>query len=124
MSAMNHWEDSTDYAKYNYTYSDGTHTATDLKGLQEMFNYYGATEMYVRINTTRYYPQSDNKDFYHAKIHCLEESLKACQVAADLNMPINVEVGCFSTYSDAFESQYPDFGEYTDEELGITYNVA
>lgn len=121
MSAMNHWEDSTDYAKYNYTYSNGTHTATDLKGLQEMFNSYGATEMYVRINTTRHYPQSGNKDFYHAKIHCLDESLKACQVAADLNMPINVEVGCFAAYSDAFESQYPDFDEYTDEELGITY---
>ena len=121
MSAMNHWEDGTDYAKYDYTYSDGTRTANDLKSLQEMFNYYGATEMYVRINTTRHYPQSDVNDYYHARMHCLDESLKACQVAAELNMPINVEVGCFAAYSDAFESQYPDFSEYTDAELGITY---
>ena len=27
-------------------------------------------------------------------------------------MPINVELGCFAAYSDAFESQYPDFSEY------------
>jgi len=121
MSAMNHWEDGTDYAKYDYTYSDGTRTANDLKGLQEMFNYYGATEMYVRINTTRHYPQSDVNDYYHARMHCLDESLKACKVAAELNMPINVEVGCFAAYSDAFESQYPDFSEYTDVELGISY---
>lgn len=121
MSAMNHWEDGTDYAKYDYTYTDGNRTANDLKGLQEMFNDYGATEMYVRINTTRHYPQEGVNDYYHARMHCLDESLKACDVANELNMPINVELGCFAAYSDAFESQYPDFSEYTDEELGITY---
>lgn len=122
MSAMNHWEDGTDYAKYDYTYKDENgNEATDLKSLQEMFNYYGATEMYVRINTTRYYPEEDTPDYYHARMHCLEESLKACKVAAELNMPINVEIGCFAAYSDAFESQYPDLSEYTDEDLGITY---
>ena len=36
-------------------------------------------------------------------------------------MPINVELGCFAAYSDAFESQYPDFSEYSDEKLRITY---
>ena len=54
-------------------------------------------------------------------MHCLEQSLKACVVAKELDMPINVELGCFAGYSDAFESQYPDFSEYTDEELGIDY---
>ena len=122
MSAMNHWEDGTDYAKYDYTFTDTNgHTANTLKGLQEMFNYYGATEMYVRINTTRHYPDESVNDYYHAKMHCLDESLKACQVATELNMPINVELGCFAAYSDAFESQYPIFDEYSDEELGITY---
>ncbi|MBQ4443752.1 MAG: glycosyl hydrolase 53 family protein [Clostridia bacterium] len=127
MSAMNHWEnvDDYDYADYQYTYkytlNGEEKDAGDLKGLQEMFNAYGATEMYVRINTTRHSPQSDVNDFYHARMHCLDESLKACQVAVELGMPINVEVGCFAGYSDAFESQYPDFSEYTDEELGITY---
>lgn len=122
MSAMNHWEDGTDYAKYDYTYTDEHgHTATDLKSLQEMFNYYGATEMYVRINTTRHYPEEGTNDYYHARMHCLDESLKACAVAAELGMPINVEVGCFAAYSDAFESQYPIFDEYSDEDLGITY---
>ena len=124
MSAMNHWEDGTDYAKYDYTYTDGTYTANTLKGLQEMYNAYGATEMYVRINTTKNYPEKSVNDYYHARMHCLSESLKACEVAAELNMPINVEVGCFAAYSDAFESQYPDFSEYTDEELGITYPKA
>ena len=122
MSAMNHWEDGTDYAKYDYTYSDKNgHTATDLKSLQEMYNAYGATEMYVRINTTRHYPKETVNDYYHARMHCLDESLKACEVSVALDMPINVELGCFAAYSDAFESQYPDFSEYTDEELGITY---
>ena len=122
MSAMNHWEDSTDYGTYDYIFSDDNgHTAKTLSELQEMFNYYGATEMYVRINTTRHYPEETVNDYYHAKMHCLDESLKACQVAADLGMPINVELGCFAAYSDAFESQYPIFDEYSDEDLGITY---
>ena len=121
MSAMNHWEDGTDYYSYNYTYTDGTLTAKNIKELQEMYNAYGATEMYVRINTTRHYPAETVNDYYHARMHCLDESLKACVVAAELDMPINVELGCFAAYSDAFESQYPDFSEYTDEELGITY---
>ena len=121
MSAMNHWEDGADYYLYDYTYTDGTHTATNIKELQQMYNAYGATEMYVRINTRRAYPTKDVDDYYHARMHCLSESLKACQVAAELDMPINVEVGCFGAYSDAFESQYPDFSEYTDAELGITY---
>lgn len=112
LSAMNHWENSTSILSYDYTYTDGTHTATDMKSLQELYNAYGATEMYVRINTTRYYPKAGVKDYYHAKMHCLEESKKVCTVAKELNMPINVELGCFATYSDAFESQYPDFSEY------------
>ena len=114
LSAMNHWEDGTDILTYDYTYTDGTHTATDMKSLQTLYNAYGATEMYVRINTTRSYPEQDVKDYYHARMHCLEESKKVCQVAAELNMPINVELGCFATYSDAFESQYPDFSEYSE----------
>lgn len=121
MSAMNHWEDGTDYYSYAYTYTDGTHTATDIKQLQQMFNAYGATEMYVRINTTRRYPDQSVNDYYHARMHCLDESLKACNVSVELGMPINVELGCFAAYSDAFESQYPDFSEYTEQELGITY---
>lgn len=112
MSVMNQWEDSTDILKYSYTYTDGTHTATDMKSLQQMYNYYGATEMYVRIATTRYYPSSDVEDYYHAKMHCLEESKKICALASELGMPINVELGVFAAYSDAFESQYPDFSEY------------
>ena len=114
MSAMNHWEDGTDYAKYDYTYSDTNgHTANTLQGLQEMFNYYGATEMYVRINTTRFYPTNTNlKDYYHIRMHCLEESKKAVNAAVALGMPINVELGVFEGYSDAFESQYPVFDEY------------
>ena len=42
----------------------------------------------------------------------LEESKKVCALAAELGMPINVELGCFKAYSDAFESQYPTFDEY------------
>ena len=123
LSAMNHWEDGTDYYTYDYKYTDlnGEHTATNIKELQQLYNAYGATEMYVRINTTKNYPKENVNDYYHARMHCLEESLKACRVAAELNMPINVEVGCFAAYSDAFESQYPDFSEYSDAELGITY---
>ena len=114
MSAMNHWEDGTDYAKYNYTYTDGVHTTNTLKGLQQMFNEYGSTEMYVRINTTRLKANIDpnHKDYYHVRMHCLEESKKACVAAVELGMPINVELGVFEGYSDAFESQYPKFDEY------------
>ena len=77
--------------------------------------------MYVRINTTRHYPNEDVHDYYHARMHCLDESLKACAVAAELDMPINVELGVFAAYSDAFESQYPDFSEYP--ELDGVYPV-
>lgn len=122
MSAMNHWEDGTDYYSYDYTYTDGTRTATNIKELQQLYNAYGATEMYVRINTTRYYPDKSVNDYYHARMHCLEESKKACAVAAELNMPINVELGCFAAYSDAFESQYPDFSEYPEIDYPIKDN--
>ena len=64
-----------------------------MKSLQEMYNYYGATEMYVRIATTRYYPDESVDDYYHAKMHCLEESKKVCALAAGPGMPINVELG-------------------------------
>ena len=126
MSAMNHWENGTDYADYDYTYyytdAEGNErTAGNLKELQQMFNGYGATEMYVRINTTRHYPAETVNDYYHARMHCLDESMKAVGVAKELGMPINVELGCFAAYSDAFESQAPIFDEYTEEELGITY---
>ena len=131
MSAMNHWGDKDDpdaegfdftkydYSQYEYTFTDGTHTATNIKELQALYNYYGATEMYVRINTTRKTPEQATDDFYHVRMHCLEQSLKACKVAVQLGMPINVELGCFAGYSDAFESQYPDFGEYP--ELDYVY---
>lgn len=112
LSVMNHWEDSTDIFNYGYTYTDGINTADDMRGLQQLYNYYGATEMYVRIATARYYPDESAEDYYHVKMHCLEESKKACALAAELGMPINVELGCFAAYSDAFESQYPDFSEY------------
>lgn len=134
MSAMNHWEDDKDsknkqydYASYNCTYyvkdenGNVTMQANNLQQLQQIYNAYGATEMYVRINTTRYDPDPSVNDFYHARMHCLQESLKACEAAVALNMPINVELGCFAAYSDAFESQYPDFSEYRDAELGIEY---
>ncbi|MBO4534837.1 MAG: glycosyl hydrolase 53 family protein [Clostridia bacterium] len=126
MSAMNHWEDGTDYADYDYTYSytdpDGNEqTAGNLKELQQMFNLYGATEMYVRINTTRHYPDESVHDYYPARMHCLDESMKAVTTAVELGMPINVELGCFAAYSDAFESQAPIFDEYFEEELGIVY---
>lgn len=112
LSVMNQWEDSTDILQYDYKYTDGTRTATDMRSLQQMYNAYGATEMYVRIATTRYYPDESVNDYYHAKMHCLEESKKVCALAAELGMPINVELGCFKAYSDAFESQYPTFDEY------------
>ena len=115
MSAMNHWEEwenGADITNYSYTYTDGTRTATDVKSLQEFYNYYGATEMFVRIATQRSYPAEGTADYYHARMHCLEESKKICAVAAELGMPINVELGCFAAYSDAFESQYPNFSEY------------
>ena len=109
---MNHWEDGTDIFKYDYTYTDSTYTANDMRSLQQLYNSYGATEMYVRIATARYYPDESAEDYYHAKMHCLEESKKVCALAAELGMPINVELGCFAAYSDAIESQYPDFSEY------------
>ena len=80
---MNHREDSTDIFNYGYTYTDGINTADDMRGLQQLYNYYGATEMYVRIATARYYPDESAEDYYHAKMHCLEESKKVCSLAAE-----------------------------------------
>lgn len=47
----------------------------------------------MRIATTRYYPDESVDDYYHAKMHCLEESKKVCALAAGPGMPINVELG-------------------------------
>lgn len=34
LSVMNQWEDSADILQYDYKYTDGTRTATDMRSLQ------------------------------------------------------------------------------------------
>lgn len=98
-----------------YVFSDGEDTAKNIEELQKMFIKHGATEMYVRIGTKRYMELDErDTDEMHAKLHNLEISKKVCGLAAKLDIPINVEVGCFYTYADGFESQYPDFSDYSE----------
>lgn len=93
-------------------YQIGDQTASAMNQLQQLYMDAGATEMFVRIATKRYNDDDYGDDPEHGEVHNLEVSLKYCQVAASLNLPINPEIMCAYTYMDAGTQQAPNFKEY------------
>ena len=94
----------------NITYIAGTRMVRTRKELQELYIAAGSNEMYARIGTKRYY-NGPNEDF-NANYHSLEQGLELCRLAAELKMPINLEIMTAYTYMDMMVQQAPDFDEY------------
>ena len=89
-----------------YTYEYNDKQINTMKELEQLYIERGATEMYVRIATKRSVTQEDITDGEkdtNANVHTFDQAMVLCQIAADLNIPINPEV-----------NQAPRFNEYNE----------
>lgn len=71
--------------------------------------------MYVRIATKRSVTSeeiTDGEEDTNANVHTFDQAMVLCQIAADLNIPINPEVMLAYTYMDMEKQQAPRFNEY------------
>ncbi|MBO4480928.1 MAG: glycosyl hydrolase 53 family protein [Bacteroidales bacterium] len=106
--SLNQFEDG-------YTFVVGNRTATTPAELQQIYRDLGSTEMYVRIGTKRHKTAEntvDGKPDENANVHTFDQAIQLCQIAAELDVPINPEIMCAYTYMDMMESQGPRFEEY------------
>ena len=86
-----------------YTYEYNTEQITTMEDLEKLYIKKGATEMYVRIATKRSVTSEDITDGEvdtNANVHTFDQAMVLCQIAADLNIPINPEVMLAYTYMD------------------------
>ena len=98
-----------------YTFNVGNRTASTPEELQQIYLDLGSTEMYVRIATKRHVTADnfvDGVETENANVHTFDQAIRLCQIAAELNIPINPEIMCAYTYMDMMESQAPRFEEY------------
>ena len=98
-----------------YKFVVGDRTATSPAELQQIYRDLGSTEMYVRIGTKRHKTAEntvDGKPDENANVHTFDQAIQLCQIAAELDIPINPEIMCAYTYMDMMESQGPRFEEY------------
>jgi arabinogalactan endo-1,4-beta-galactosidase len=94
-------------------YSDGEATATNIVELQTMFRRHGATEIYARIGTLRV-----TNSLSGGAEHGWARGLERAQLAAQLGMPFNPEIGLFASYGDCYSYQEPpDFSDYPQIQL-------
>ena len=106
--SLNQFEDG-------YTFVVGNRTATTPAELQQIYRDLGSTEMYVRIGTKLHKTAEntvDGKPDENANVHTFDQAIQLCQIAAELDIPINPEIMCAYTYMDMMESQGPRFEEY------------
>lgn len=98
-----------------YSFVIGDRTATTPEELQQIYRELGSTEMYVRIATKRHVTAEDVTDGEpdeNANVHTFDQGIRLCQIAAELNIPINPEIMCAYTYMDMDKQQAPRFDEY------------
>ena len=98
-----------------YTFTVGDKTATTPEELQNIYRELGSTEMYVRIATKRHVTDEDITDGEpdeNANVHTFDQGIRLCQIAAELDIPINPEIMCAYTYMDMDKQQAPRFDEY------------
>ena len=98
-----------------YSFEIGDRTASTPEELQQIYRELGSTEMYVRIATKRHVTAEDVTDGEpdeNANVHTFDQGIRLCQIAAELNIPINPEIMCAYTYMDMDKQQAPRFDEY------------
>lgn len=82
------------------TLSDGVHRASTMRGVQQLYNTHGATEVYARIATSKDAPVGDSNLGWASQ-------LSRARLARDLGMPFNPEIMLDGTYGDASNYQDP-----------------
>ena len=98
-----------------YSFNVNGQTATTPEQLQQIYRELGSTEMYVRIATKRHVtPENtvDGVEDENANVHTFDQGIRLCQIAAELDIPINPEIMCAFTYMDMDKQQAPRFEEY------------
>ena len=112
-----------------YTFKIGDQTAATPAELQQIYQSFGSTEMYVRLATKRhktYNPDgtldntTDGKPDENANVHTFDQVMQTCRIAAALNIPINPEVMCAYIYMDMDGTQAPRFYKSDYPELYAT----
>lgn len=98
-----------------YSFNINGRTASTPEELQQIYRDLGSTEMYVRIATKRHVTAENTVDGVedeNANVHTFDQAIRLCQIAAELDIPINPEIMCAYTYMDMMNSQGPRFHEY------------
>ena len=98
-----------------YSFNVNGRTASTPEELQQIYRELGSTEMYVRIATKRHVTAENTVDGVedeNANVHTFDQAIRLCQIAAELDIPINPEIMCAYTYMDMMNSQGPRFQEY------------
>ena len=106
--SLNQFEDG-------YSFNINGRTASTPEELQQIYRELGSTEMYVRIATKRHKTADNTVDGVedeNANVHTFDQAIRLCQIAAELDIPINPEIMCAYTYMDMMNSQGPRFQEY------------
>ena len=98
-----------------YKFNVNNKTASTPEELQNIYRELGSTEMYVRIATKRHVTAEDITDGEpdeNANVHTFDQGIRLCQIAKELDIPINPEIMCAYTYMDMDKQQAPRFDEY------------
>jgi len=98
-----------------YSFNVNGQSASTPEELQQIYRELGSTEMYVRIATKRHVTAENTVDGVedeNANVHTFDQAIRLCQIAAELDIPINPEIMCAYTYMDMMNSQGPRFQEY------------
>ena len=85
--------------------TDGRHTASTVRQVQQLFNLHGATEVFARVATRRNASSGDAE-------YGMARAIERAQLARDLGMPLNPELGLWPVYGDIGGQPPPDFSDY------------
>ncbi|MDR2985844.1 MAG: arabinogalactan endo-1,4-beta-galactosidase, partial [Nocardiopsaceae bacterium] len=85
--------------------ADGRRTASTVRQVQRLFNRHGATEVFVRVATLRQARVGDAE-------YGFQRAVERAQLAAQLGMPLNPELGLWDVYGDIRRQPPPDFTDY------------
>jgi hypothetical protein len=94
--------------------TDGRHTASTVRQVQQLFNLHGATEVFARVATRR---NASSGDAEYGMVRAIERA----QLARDLGMPLNPELGLWPVYGDIGGQPPPDFSDHPSINLPGTW---
>lgn len=85
--------------------TDGRRVATTPRQVQQLFSRPGATEVFARVATLRNASSGDAE-------YGFARAIQRAQLARDLGLPLNPELGLWAVYGDIRSQPPPDFSDY------------